>query len=148
MHQVPSDPRQAVVVGDFDSLTTEQVFDAFTKPELIIKWWPEAAEIDLRPGGKYCLQWPQKDWNLRGEYVDIEPGKHLSFTWTWDHETSPEPQTVHLWLDCIHEVGTRLAIFHGPFVLTDEDQASRQGVVEGWMHFCMRLAGLVDGATS
>jgi uncharacterized protein YndB with AHSA1/START domain len=148
MHHLPSDPRQAVVAGDFDMLTTDQLFDAFTKPELITKWWPEEAAIDLRPGGKYVLQWPQRDWNLRGEYLEIEPGRHLAFTWSWDHQPGSTPLRVDLWLDCIHESGTRLAIYHGPFELTEQDQESRLGIVEGWIHFCMRLAGLSEGSSS
>lgn len=149
MHQIPSDPSLAVVAGDFDAFTPESLFDHFTKPELIVKWWPESAEFDLKPGGKYLLQWPNQDWNLRGEYLEVDRGKHLAFTWAWDHEPPRDaPQRVDVWFDHIHEIGTRIGIFHGPFQLTDEDQAARQGVIEGWIHFCMRLGGVAPGAVS
>jgi uncharacterized protein YndB with AHSA1/START domain len=143
MHQVPSDPSLAVIAGDFDGFTPESLFDHFTQPELLTKWWNPIAEIDLKPGGKYVFQWPQQGWTLRGEYLAVEPARHLAFTWAWDHGLQGyEPLRVDLWMDRIHEVGARLGIFHGPFELTEADQVTKQGVAEGWIHFCMRLRGL------
>ncbi len=123
MHQVPSDPRLAVVSGDFDAFTPELLFDHFTRSDLLVKWWPETAEVDLRPGGTYLLSWPRQDWNLRGEFLEVEPGRHLAYTWSWDHGAKGyEPLRVDLWIEHVHEVGTRLGIFHGPFELTPADQ--------------------------
>src|SRR5579862_2000976 len=145
MHQVPSDPSQAVVYGDFDAFTPELLFDHFTQPDLLVKWWPKEAEVDLRVGGKFVLSWPNQDWHMRGEYLAVEPGKHLAFTWAWDHGLKGyDPLRVDLWFEHIHNVGTRLGIYHGPF--GEEDQEARQGIIEGWIHFCMLLGGLTAGA--
>jgi uncharacterized protein YndB with AHSA1/START domain len=146
MHQVPSGFELAVIVGDFDAPTTDEIFEEFTVPEKLIAWWPKQAELEPKVGGSYVFSWPEQGWFLRGEYLAFAPGRHLAFTWSWDHEPArPEPQRVDIWFDRVHESGTRIGIFHGPFSDTPEDAAARQGVVEGWIHFCMNLGGLAPG---
>ena len=135
----------AVVAGDFDAFTSEELFDEFTNPEKLVIWWPETAEVDLRVGGRFALCWPTNNWNLRGEYLAVSAGEHLAFTWSWDHEPSRPPQRVDVWFDCVHEQGTRIGIYHGPFQDTEEAREARQGVIEGWIHFCMRLGGVAPG---
>lgn len=49
-----------------DRASPERIFDAFTDPEQLVRWWwPEgftcpAAEVDLRVGGTYriAMKWP------------------------------------------------------------------------------------------
>ncbi|HWD39270.1 MAG TPA: SRPBCC family protein [Fimbriimonas sp.] len=147
MHQVPSDPTQAVIVGDFDAFSPDQLFDYFTRPELLTQWWPKEATVDLRVGGSFAMSWPEQNWHLRGQYLAVEPGRRLSFTWNWDHEpVNHGLQTVDLWILRMHDTGSRLGIFHGPFQANEADQEARQGVIEGWIHFGMHLGGLVPGA--
>jgi uncharacterized protein YndB with AHSA1/START domain len=65
----------------------ERVFDAFTDPNQLEKWWwPNgftcpAAEVDLRVGGKYrlAMEWPgtipaetQFSHHMSGEYYEID----------------------------------------------------------------------------
>ena len=65
----------------------ERVFDAFTDPNQLTKWWwPNgftcpAAEVDLRVGGKYrlAMEWPgsipteaQFSHHMAGEYFEID----------------------------------------------------------------------------
>jgi uncharacterized protein YndB with AHSA1/START domain len=65
----------------------ERVFDAFTDPNQLEKWWwPNgftcpAAEVDLRVGGKYrlAMEWPgtipaesQFSHHMGGEYYEID----------------------------------------------------------------------------
>ena len=65
----------------------ERVFDAFTDPDQLKKWWwPNgftcpAAEVDLRVGGKYrlAMEWPgsipteaQFSHHMGGEYYEID----------------------------------------------------------------------------
>ena len=48
--EVPSGPDRLVVEADFLEMTPETVFDYWTKPELITKWWPQEAELEPREG--------------------------------------------------------------------------------------------------
>lgn len=146
MKQIPSAPELAVVTGDFDQYSPAEVFDLFTDPDRLVEWWPAEASVDLRLGGAFRFSWPQNDWHLRGEYTAVDPGRHLGFTWSWDHEPSHFPaKQVDIWFEPVHQGGTRVAIYHGPFDFSESDQQARQGIVEGWIHFGMRLAGLRPG---
>ena len=70
----------------------ERVFDAFTDPDQLTKWWwPNgftcpAAEVDLRVGGKYWLamEWPGSipaeakfSHYMGGEYYEIDRPRRL-----------------------------------------------------------------------
>lgn len=147
MRQIPSVPTIAIVSGDFEQFKPLDLYYHFTIPDRLTRWWPRVAEVDAVVGGKLHLAWPDNDWHLRGEFTALEPGVHLGFTWLWDHEPSHIPaKQVDIWFQPLLEHGARLAIFHGPYDETPEDQSSRQGVVEGWIHFGMILAGLREGA--
>lgn len=72
----------------------EAVFNAFTLPGELAKWFgPEGisvknVKIDLKPGGRYSLDFAEKDGGvhgLSGVYREIQPPERLVMTWTWDH---------------------------------------------------------------
>jgi len=147
MRQIPSAPEVAVVSGDCEQFTPLELYEYFTDAAKVVQWWPKVADADPRVGGEYHFAWPGNDWHLRGEFKAVDPGQHLAFTWAWDHEPSSTIlKQVDIWFQPLFETGCRIAIYHGPYETTESDQASRQGVVEGWIHFGMVLAGLRDGA--
>jgi uncharacterized protein YndB with AHSA1/START domain len=146
MRQIPSPSDLAIVSGDFEQFSPGDLYDYFTSPGLLTRWWPQSAEVEPSLGGKFLLSWPENDWRLRGTYTAREPGVHLGFTWSWDHEPSQVAvKQVDVWFMPLFEHGARLAIFHGPFDATQSDQEARQGIVEGWIHFGMILAGIRRG---
>jgi len=80
-------PTKQLVIERTFHASPEQVFDAFTDPEQLTKWWwPNgftcpAAEVDLRVGGKYrlAMEWPgtipvdaQFSHYMGGEYYEID----------------------------------------------------------------------------
>jgi uncharacterized protein YndB with AHSA1/START domain len=137
--EVPSGPEQIVVVGDFKFFTPQELFDHWVQPDLLKYWWPEQATTEPGVGGNFQFWWPDMNWELTGRYTAFDPGKHLGFTWSWTHEPSIEPRQVDIYFSEMQD-GTRMGIFHGPF--STDDAQDRQGIVEGWIHFGMRLAGL------
>src|SRR5436189_911097 len=77
--------REIVMTREFDA-PRQLVFDAWTKPELVERWfgrregWTTKAEIDLRPGGIYRLRLRDADGReivLRGEYREIARPERL-----------------------------------------------------------------------
>jgi uncharacterized protein YndB with AHSA1/START domain len=71
--------REIVMAREFNA-RREMVFDAWTKPELVERWfgrregWTTKAEIDLRPGGIYRFRLRDaggREIVLRGEYREI-----------------------------------------------------------------------------
>jgi len=144
MREIPCPKDRAIVSGDFGGFTPEELFDYWTKPELIVQWWPKVAAVDPRVGGEYRFSW--KETALYGTYTAFEPGVHLGFTWAWTHHPveAGKPLQVDLYFMPVDN-GIRLAVHHGPFELSQADQEARQGIIEGWIHFGMLLAGLKDG---
>ena len=80
-------PARQLVIERTVKASPERVFDAFTDPEQLMKWWwPNgfscpAAEVDLRVGGTYrlAMEWPEFipveqhfSHYMGGEYYEIE----------------------------------------------------------------------------
>ena len=68
-----------------------RVFEAWTKPEVMSRWfaaapdWSCDAEADVRIGGRYILQMREPAGAVHeqfGEYREIVPVSRLVFTWT------------------------------------------------------------------
>jgi uncharacterized protein YndB with AHSA1/START domain len=80
--------------------SAEDVFDAWTSPEVLRRWlhpapdWetPEV-EIDLRVGGKVRVVMRRPDGTeveARGEYTRIDRPRRLAMTWTFDDDPANE----------------------------------------------------------
>jgi uncharacterized protein YndB with AHSA1/START domain len=80
-------PTRQLVIERTLKASPERVFDAFTDPDQLKKWWwPNgftcpAAEVDLRVGGAYrlAMEWPgsfpaeaQFSHHMGGEYYEID----------------------------------------------------------------------------
>ena len=70
--------------------TAEQIFDLWTRPELMVRWmspFPGAvdckASCDLRPGGAFSLVMSSEvsRREVSGTYVQIDRPRKLVFTW-------------------------------------------------------------------
>jgi len=77
----------------------EQVFEAWTNPEVLKRWWAAAptwetplAEVDAREGGSYRLSMRTDEGDVhtvRGEFKEVSPPERIAYTWSW--EEGPEP---------------------------------------------------------
>lgn len=146
MHVLPTDNKQVLLQGDFPAFSRQEIFDYWVTPTLLTQWWPEEAEVLPGKGGNYKFSWPSMGWVLQGKYVEFSPADRLSFTWKWNHEPAENASlTVEVDFGDAPEGGTMLTIKHGPYGESETSQADRQGHIEGWIHFCMKLAGLKEG---
>lgn len=88
---------EVVVTRSFDG-PARFVFDAWTKPELLMKWWAPksfgmtflSCEADVRPGGTYRFVFghPAFDEPMAfvGRYLEVDPPRRL----VWTNEESEE----------------------------------------------------------
>ncbi|HKY52438.1 MAG TPA: SRPBCC family protein [Candidatus Limnocylindria bacterium] len=87
--QASTSDREIVMRRTFDA-PRHLVFDAWTKPELLKRWFGQAhgwtmpiCEVDLRPGGsyRYVMRGPDgEEVVMRGEYREIVPPERLVTT--------------------------------------------------------------------
>ena len=84
----------------------EVVFDAWTSPEVMRRWWhagpdweTSEAEVDLRVGGKVRVVMRKSDGSeveAGGEYTLIERPHRLEMTWTFSDDPSGTQQRIEL----------------------------------------------------
>ena len=90
----PADSESVVEVRRTFSATPERVFQAWTDPSKMTKWFARgteqhtitAMEADARPGGKYRVDVADangKTYHMVGVYREVSPPKKLVFTWKW-----------------------------------------------------------------
>jgi uncharacterized protein YndB with AHSA1/START domain len=94
--------RELVVTRTFNA-PARIVFEAWTKPELFMRWWAPksmgvpllSCEMDVRTGGKYRLEFGQdasKTWAFFGNYIEVIP--HSRIVWTNDESSDGAITTV------------------------------------------------------
>jgi uncharacterized protein YndB with AHSA1/START domain len=87
------------VERSFDA-SPEEVFDAWTNPEVLRRWWvadpswtTPLAEVDLRVGGRYRLSMEDPGTGARhtvgGEYSEVSRPERLSYSWCWEEDGRP-----------------------------------------------------------
>jgi len=97
---VTEGPGRVVRIERAFAASAEDVFDAWTSPEVMRRWlhcgpdWGTAvAEADLRVGGKVRVVMRRPDGSeaqMQGEYTLIDRPRRLEMTWTFDDDPSNE----------------------------------------------------------
>jgi uncharacterized protein YndB with AHSA1/START domain len=133
---VTEESAQVVRIERTFEATAEDVFDAWTNPEVIGRWfrpgrgWGEAsAELDLRVGGKVSVVMRAPDGSevrAGGEYTLIERPHRLAFTWTFDDDPSNE-QLIEL--EFTEQDGATTVLFVNSNISAEE---RRDQQYEGW----------------
>ena len=90
-----NDHIESLVITRIFSASINQVFDAWTQPQVLAQWFgPEGfmvtkSSLDLSVGGKYLIEIIAPDNNTIkhfGEYIEINRPTQLIFTWTLDNQ--------------------------------------------------------------
>jgi uncharacterized protein YndB with AHSA1/START domain len=108
--------RELVVTRIFDA-PARIVFEAWTNPELFMRWWAPksmgvpllSCDMDVRAGGKYRLEFGQDASNSTaffGKYIEVIP--HSRLVWTNDEGEDGAVTTVTF----EEQGGKTLLIFH------------------------------------
>jgi uncharacterized protein YndB with AHSA1/START domain len=128
-------PMDGVSVKRFLRARRELVFEAWTRPDLMARWffpgdgWTAAITSDLKVGGRYEVAMRDADGGRHaqfGEYREIVPVSRLVFTWS-----CPELSVVDsvVTIDLVdHGDRTELRLTHE----LPPDPRIRRGHEEGW----------------
>jgi uncharacterized protein YndB with AHSA1/START domain len=115
--------------------TAERLFDAWTRPEQLVKWWGPAqvecagAEVDLRVGGSYRIGNRLPDgqvlW-IAGEFEEVTPPRRLVYTWRLGPRAGgPERVTVRFEP---RDGATEVIVVHERIL----DEPARESHERGW----------------
>jgi uncharacterized protein YndB with AHSA1/START domain len=146
-----SDGTELVFERTFDA-PREQVWQAFTDPEIIPRWWgphgttTTVVEMDVRPGGKWRFvssAADRDDVTFYGEYLDVQPPERYEWTFMFDVDgVGPMggPETYRF-----EEVGGRTKVVSvGHFDSVESiDGAVATGMVRGAIETWDRLEALL-----
>jgi len=113
----------------------EKVWAALTIPERIADWFTEA-DLDLRVGGHYRLNFPQESYAIAGVIIACEPMRLLAHTWP-----DPEhPDSVVRYELEPDGKGCRLTLI--------QTNLTRKYVnaIAGWHTFLEALPGAAEGS--
>ena len=126
--------------------TAPEVFEFWTRPELLMQWMsPYAGEVqseveaDPRVGGRFrlCMHGPEKECEITGEYVEVDPPRRLAFTW------SGPPTNNHMTLVTVElrplRDTTELTLTHERLPTSQ----IREGHVAGWANVFDHLSAVI-----
>lgn len=126
-----ADVQQAVEV----EAPRERVWQLLTDPAELPRWWPDAAELEPRLGGRVVLTFGPGD--VTGEVTSWEPPTRLGFTW----EASNHPGVrlhVTFTVDDLGGGRSGVGVVHSGFA--DAPAEVREAASGGWSYFLPRLA--------
>lgn len=130
--------REVVITRTFDA-PARIVFEAWTTPELLMRWWtPESfgitfisCEADVRTGGtyKFVMGHPSFDQPMafHGKYLEVVPGKKL--VWT-NEEGDPGSVTTVTFEEKDGKTHLRLSDLHPSKAALDAELES--GAISGY----------------
>jgi uncharacterized protein YndB with AHSA1/START domain len=122
----------------------ERVFELFTEPAELVKWWPDAVALEPREGGDVHLEFPNGDVN--GTITTFDPPAALGFTWV--RSAAPDVVTqVDVELTETDDGGTRVELRHTGWESVPEEQVEEWRMIHeaGWNHFLGCLRDLAEG---
>jgi uncharacterized protein YndB with AHSA1/START domain len=139
----------ALIVRRTIRASAERVFDAWTRPEHLVRWWGprpvrcSGAEVDLRVGGRYRIanQFPDgKVLWIVGEFELVKPPHKLVYTWRLE-PGSPSSERVTVRFEP-RDGATEVIIVHERIA----SAAARATHGQGWEGCLDGLAAFLDAA--
>jgi uncharacterized protein YndB with AHSA1/START domain len=146
---VSEDPGRTVRIERTFAASAEDVFDAWTSPEVMRRWLHVApdwetpvAEVDLRPGGKVRVVMRRPDGTeagARGEYTLIDRPRRLVRRWTFDVDPANE-QLIELTF--LESAGSTTVLLLNSGISTEVRRESQD---EGWRGCLAELERALTG---
>jgi uncharacterized protein YndB with AHSA1/START domain len=125
-----NDVMQAVEVD----AAPERVWRLLTDPAELPRWWPDAAELEPRLGGRVVLKFGPGD--VTGEVTHWEPPSTLGFSWVASDRPEVELH-VAFTVENLGDGRSRVSVVHSGFEQAPAEAC--EAVIGGWAHFLPRL---------
>ena len=117
----------------------EKVWRALTDPALLAEWLLPAIGLQLEPGAEFMFKtqaYPGWDGTVKCRFLEIEPQRKLSYTWT-----VPFLDTVVTFTLTPSALGTRLSLVQSGF--TSDQKRESGGARYGWKMMGGKLVDLL-----
>lgn len=132
----------------------EKLFQAWTRPELVVKWfaprpWSTSrAEMDVRPGGSslVVMRSPEgQEFPNRGIYLEVVENERLVFTDAYIDAWTPSEKPFMTAVLTFEDEGgkTRYTARVLHWTVADREAHEKMGFNEGWGQCADQLAELV-----
>jgi uncharacterized protein YndB with AHSA1/START domain len=113
----------------------ELVFEFLSERDKLLRWMGQDAKIDARTGGVFWLDVNGSD-KAAGEYVEIDPPRHIAFTWGWEGSDTVPPGSSLVTIDLrVDGEDTIVELSHSGL-----PAEARQSHLDGWCHHLPNLA--------
>ncbi|MGE5833308.1 MAG: SRPBCC domain-containing protein [Acidobacteriota bacterium] len=137
--------RELVVTRTFNG-PARIVFEAWTKPELFMRWWAPksmgmsllSCEMDVRVGGKYRLEFEPDAMAFFGTYLEVTP--HSRLVWTNEEGGEGGPVTTVTFED---KGGKTLLVLHELYSSKEALDAAGTGAADAMVETFAQLDELL-----
>ena len=127
----------------------EVVFKAISDPKELTNWFPDAAILEPKVGGKFKISFYKdsakpgmkmdRDFFNEGRVLEFVQDKKLAYTWQFK-DIPDFPETVVTWeLEQVSKDKTRVTLTHSGFTGKEEGPASVDEHNKGWSFFLNEL---------
>jgi uncharacterized protein YndB with AHSA1/START domain len=140
---------RVLVIERTFAASAEEVFDAWTSPEVLRRWFhcgadweTPVAEVDLRVGGRVRIRMRRPEGSeheAQGEYAIIDRPRRLVMSWTFGEDPSNE-QLIELSFS--ESDGSTTVRMVNSGIANDQRLESQQ---EGWQGCFEQLETLLEG---
>lgn len=114
----------------------QEVFEFFTRPELLESWMGERADLEPTIGGRFAVD--VGGTAVRGRFLEVDPPNRLVISWGFDGSTNLPPETSVVEVQLApYGGGTRVSLVHR---LLPPDQ--REPHAAGWPRYLDQLASV------
>ena len=117
-----------------------EVYRAFVHATALRDWLCDAAQTDARPGGRLYV-WMRSEFYAAGEFVKLEPGKKLVFTWFGRNEPAPTRVRVSF---AAQGDSTSLILKHEQVGSGAKWAKTIQGIKDGWTESLENLQSVLE----
>jgi uncharacterized protein YndB with AHSA1/START domain len=119
--------------------SAERVFELLTDADELVRWWPDAVELEPEVGGRVRLVFANGH-EVTGRVTRFEPPRALGFTWGWPDRPGVETQ-VDFTVSDLGERGCEVRVTHAGWEGLERLRPDHE---RGWAHFLALLAALAE----
>ncbi len=123
----------------------DEVFTFLTTAGCLTRWFPVAAKVDLRPGGRIVLSW-DKDFTRTTTVAILDYDAGGMIVWDWQAAHSEQHAPVYWSVQPDMEEGCRVELRQGPFREDVDSLITMAEEVAYWRWYLCNLRSVLESS--